>query len=102
MADADTPRAKIKKAVALRYEPNRDEVHAVAAKGKGKLAEKIIALAREHGVPITEDPDLVEVLARLELDQEIPPELYLVVAEVLVFVYKINDRWRDNLDRSRS
>lgn len=101
MADAQTPRAKIKKAVALRYEPGRDEAPSVAAKGRGKLAERIIALAREHGVPIKEDPDLVEVLARLEVDQEIPPELYLVVAEILAFVYKSNDRWRDNLARSR-
>lgn len=101
MAGETAPRAKIKKAVALRYEPSRDEAPSVAAKGQGKLAERIIALAREHGVPIKEDPDLVEVLARLEVDQEIPPELYLVVAEILAFVYKSNDRWRDDLDHRR-
>ncbi|MFH1058702.1 MAG: EscU/YscU/HrcU family type III secretion system export apparatus switch protein [Pseudomonadota bacterium] len=102
MAAPDPPRAKIKKAVALRYEPGRDEAHTLAALGRGKLAEKIIALAREHGVPIKEDPDLVEVLARLELDQEIPPELYLVVAEILAFVYQANARWQEHLARLRS
>lgn len=91
------PRAMIKKAVALRYQPARDQAPVVAAKGQGRLADKIIALAQEHGVPIKEDPDLVEILARLEVDQEIPPDLYLVVAEILAFVYKANDRWRDRM-----
>ncbi len=96
------PRAMIKKAVALRYQPSRDQAPVVSAKGQGLLAQKIIALAQEHGVPIKEDPDLVEILARLEVDQEIPPELYLVVAEILAFVYKANDRWRDRmLDQRR-
>jgi flagellar biosynthesis protein len=91
------PRAMIKKAVALRYQPARDQAPVVSAKGQGRLADKIIALAQEHGVPIKEDPDLVEVLARLEVDQEIPPDLYLVVAEMLAFVYKANDRWRERM-----
>ena len=96
------PRAMIKKAVALRYQPSRDQAPVVSAKGQGLLAQKIIALAQEHGVPIKEDPDLVEILARLEVDQEIPPELYLVVAEILAFVYKANDRSRDRmLDQRR-
>lgn len=96
------PRAMIKKAVALRYQPSRDQAPVVSAKGQGLLAQKIIAMAQEHGVPIKEDPDLVEILARLEVDQEIPAELYLVVAEILAFVYKANDRWRDRmLDQRR-
>lgn len=98
MSAADKPpRAMIKKAVALRYQPARDQAPVVSAKGQGRLADKIIALAQEHGVPIKEDPDLVEILARLEVDQEIPPDLYLVVAEILAFVYKANDRWRERM-----
>ena len=86
-------RALIKKAVALRYRAGQDEAPKVAAKGQGRLADKILALAREHGIPIKEDPDLVEVLARLEVDQEIPAELYMVVAEILAFVYRSNQQW---------
>ena len=56
-------------------------------------AEKIIKVAREHNIPIKEDADLVELLVQLDLEQEIPPELYKIVAEILAFVY--------NLDRSR-
>jgi len=65
----------------------------VKAKGMGNVAEKIIQLAQEHNIPIKEDPDLVELLVQLDLDQEIPPELYKIVAEILAFVY--------TLDRSR-
>ncbi|WDP89790.1 MAG: EscU/YscU/HrcU family type III secretion system export apparatus switch protein [Desulfobacter sp.] len=81
---------EIKTAVALRYDRLRDEAPTVTAKGRGQVAEKIIELAREHGVPVKDDPDLVEVLASLDLDQEIPPEIYVAVAELLAFVYSAN------------
>ncbi|PDO11221.1 MAG: hypothetical protein BLM47_03240 [Candidatus Reconcilbacillus cellulovorans] len=75
-------------AVALRYVPARHEAPVVVAKGRGRVAEALIAKAREHGVPIHEDPSLVELLIRLDVDQAIPPELYALVAEVLAFVYR--------------
>lgn len=78
---------KIRKAVALHYGPDQD-APTVAAKGKGILADKIIDLAEQHGVPLQEDASLVEVLAQLDLDQQIPPELYQLVAEILSFVYR--------------
>ncbi len=81
---------EIKKAVALRYDREQDDAPTVTAKGQGKVAENIIELAREHGIPIKDDPDLVEVLASLEIDQEIPPEIYVAVAELLAFVYSAN------------
>ena len=78
------------KAVALRYKPHEgDEVPKLVAKGRGEVARKIIELAREHGVPVQEDPALVELLLRLDLSEEIPPELYEVVAKVLAFVYSL-------------
>jgi len=80
------------KAVALRYDPEIHEAPVVTAKGRGLLAEKIIELARESGVPIKEDPQLVEYLAMLDIYQEIPPELYQVVAEILAFVYRLDRR----------
>jgi flagellar biosynthesis protein len=58
------------------------------------VAEKIIALARESGVPLRQDPDLVQVLSQLDLRQEIPPSLYQVVAELLAFIYRLNNDYR--------
>lgn len=77
-----------KKAVALRYKPEQTDAPYVAAKGKGLVAENILAQAKKHGVPIHEDASLVEVLSSLELEQHIPPELYQLVAEVLTFIYQ--------------
>jgi flagellar biosynthesis protein len=86
----DTPAKK--KAVALRYDTSRDSAPKIVAKGAGALAEKIIALAKEHGIPIQEDADLVEVLAKLNLNADIPPDTYLVVAEILAFIYRANTK----------
>jgi flagellar biosynthesis protein len=80
--------SEAKKAVALRYSPESDHAPILTAKGKGRVAEEIIRRAREHGVPIQEDASLVEVLSKLDLDTEIPPELYQLVAEVLSFIYR--------------
>lgn len=91
-----------KKAVALQYRPEADNAPTVKAKGRGDVARRIIELAREHGIPIQEDPDLVEVLGRLELDQEIPPHVYVAVAEILAFVYQANDAWRQRQPGDRT
>jgi flagellar biosynthesis protein len=81
---------KPKKAVALKYKPGDDHAPRVTAKGTGRLAERIIEMARKHGIPVKDDPDLVEVLSRLDLHDQIPPQLYVVVAELLAFVYRLN------------
>jgi flagellar biosynthesis protein len=81
-----------KKAVALRYQQDRDQAPRVVAKGRGKIAEKIVALAHEHKVPLVEDRNLMQVLEALDVDTEIPAELYQAVAEVLVFVYRMNSK----------
>jgi flagellar biosynthesis protein len=85
-----TERIQKKKAVALTYLPKLDEAPKVVAKGKGKMAEKIIKLAREHNVYIHNDADLIEVLSQLDLNDEIPSDLYVVVSELLAFVYFLN------------
>ena len=85
--------AKAKKktaAVALNYRPETDRAPKIVAKGSGKVAEKIIRLAEAHGIHIHNDPDLIEVLSRLDLNDEIPPHLYVVIAELLAFIYAIN------------
>lgn len=79
-----------KKAVALKYNKDKDRAPKVVAKGKGYIAEKIIQAARENNVPLYEDKNLSQVLEALDLDTEIPPELYRAVAEVLAFIYKLN------------
>lgn len=81
-----------KKAVALTYNPEQGEAPVVVAKGHGQIAERILEKAKESGVPIQEDVSLVEVLSKLDIDQQIPPALYQLVAEVLSFVYKADQR----------
>ncbi|HOJ14394.1 MAG TPA: EscU/YscU/HrcU family type III secretion system export apparatus switch protein [Deltaproteobacteria bacterium] len=78
------------RAVALKYERGRDPAPRVTAKGSGAVAAKILELARKHGVPIEKDPALLDALYRLDLNEEIPEELYRVVAEILAFVYRMN------------
>ena len=80
------------KAVALRYERGKDPAPRVTAKGRGKVAEKILSLAREHGIPIRQDKALLDALYRLDINEEIPEELYRVIAEVLAFIYRMNRR----------
>lgn len=76
-----------KKAAALRYRPRTDRAPRVVARGSGAVAERILSIAREHNIPLREDPQLVEVLSSLDIHEEIPQELYKAVAEVLVYVY---------------
>jgi flagellar biosynthesis protein len=83
-----------KKAVALRYDRGKDPAPTVVGKGLGILAEKIIELAKEHNIPVHEDSDLVDILAKLDLYEEIPPSTYIVVAEILAFVYKANNDYK--------
>jgi flagellar biosynthesis protein len=91
----------IKKAVALKYAPDQKSAPVLVAKGKGHLAEAIMKKAKDNGVPVQEDLSLVEVLSKLDLDQEIPPELYKLVAEVLSFIYRSDGRAKQQV-RKRS
>ncbi len=81
-------------AVALKYLRGEDEAPRVVAKGRGAVAEKILELARRHGIPVHPDTDLVEVLVKLELNDLIPPELYKAVAEILSHLYRMNKTFR--------
>lgn len=76
-------------AAALSYEEGRDAPRVVAS-GRGEMARRIVELAAEAGVPVRHDPALAEALARLELDLEIPPDLYAAVAEVLAWAYRLD------------
>lgn len=76
---------KVKQAIALEYDPS-DDAPRVIASGRGILAERIIERAQESDVPIHRDDKLADTLSRLEVGDMIPPELYEVVAEILIFV----------------
>lgn len=81
----DAPRAL---AVALKYAPG-DAAPTVVAKGRGLIAEEIIARAKEHGVYVHESPELVALLSNVNLDDQIPPALYVAVAELLAWLYRV-------------
>jgi flagellar biosynthesis protein len=82
-------------AAALKYDTRKDAAPKVIAKGQGTIAEKIIELAKKNNVPIKSDPGLVQILSKLDIDEQIPTELYKAVAEILAFVYSANDRYRE-------
>lgn len=85
---------RLSKAVALSYEKEQG-APVVVASGQGTIAEKILSTAKEAGVEVVADPDLVELLAGVPLGMEIPAELYQAVAEVLAFVYRVNGKYKD-------
>lgn len=79
---------KRKEAVALSYEATKNDVPKVIAKGKGIVADNILEKAKENNIPIQEDPTLIELLSKLNINDSIPEELYQAVAEVFAFVYR--------------
>lgn len=82
----------MKKAVALRYDHTKEKAPKVIAKGKGETAESIIKIAQLHNLPIRKDEDLIELLSKVEIDREIPENLYIAVAEVFKFIYSITHK----------
>ncbi|MCP3941190.1 MAG: flagellar biosynthesis protein FlhB [Desulfobacteraceae bacterium] len=84
------PKKIYKKAVALKYDRQKEDAPRIVAKGQGLVAQNIIELAKKNNIPIKDDPDLIEVLSSLEINEEIPSEIYVAVAELLAFVYSMN------------
>jgi len=85
---AQTPSDPTREAIALAYRQT-DAAPRVVARGKGLIAEEIIARAHEHGVYVHESPELVALLTQVDIDQSIPPQLYLAVAELLAWLYRL-------------
>lgn len=98
MREYEREKQKEKTAVAVAYEPG-DAAPKILATGKGRVAERIIEKAKEHDVPFYQDNKLAETLSKLEIGDTIPPELYEVVAEILVFVDDM-DRMKAKLQKS--
>lgn len=86
-------------AVALKYAPG-DLAPRVVAKGRGLIAEEIIARAREHGVYVHESPELVALLSQVDIDAHIPPTLYLAVAELLAWLWRVESQQRFSAEES--
>lgn len=87
---AKQPTDPTREAIALAYRQT-DAAPRVVARGKGLIAEEIIARAREHGVYVHESPELVALLTQVDIDEHIPPQLYMAVAELLAWLYRIEN-----------
>ena len=85
---------KKKKAAALKYNQLIDKAPKLIAKGQGSVAEEIIKRAKEHNIFIKEDSDLVEVLYTLDINDEIPESLYMVIARLLTELYELNKKYK--------
>jgi flagellar biosynthesis protein len=94
-----TPAALPRQAVGLRYGRGDAAAPRIVAKGTGEVAERILAIARESGVPVEHDPDLVQMLSRSELGEEIPVQLYEGVARLLGWLWRINEAARSDAPR---
>lgn len=89
----DTGNKKPTRAAAIQYDPERDRAPVMSAFGEGYMADRIIEKATEAGVPIQKDANLAGMLAGLSVGDEIPPELYEVVARVLIFVSQVDQSY---------
>ncbi len=94
------PKNEPKSAVGLTYTQEQGSAPTVVAKGFGDLAEDIISLAKEHGILIHEDAELSQFLSTLDLGQEIPDELYHVIAELIAFSYVLQGKFPDSWGKS--
>jgi len=81
-----------KKAVALKYDKEKEEAPRVISKGEGETAKNIIKIALLNDLPIQKDEDLIELLSKVELNKEVPQNLYKAVAEVFSFIYTITKK----------
>ena len=97
MAEDEIKKPK-RAAIALRYDVEKDKAPLILATGRGPVADEILRVAEENKIPLYEDPELVKLLSKLEIEAEVPPELYVLVAEVLFFVYKL-DRMAEKRER---
>lgn len=104
MSSEDKPakqRHTRQRAVALRYEED-DKAPKVVAAGAGEIARRILDLAYENNIPIKKDDSLVDILSKLDVGFEIPPETYRAVAEILAFLYRTDEKWRKLVEEKKS
>ncbi len=90
-----------RRAIALHWTPLEDDVPKVTAMGTGILADKIVRLAKENSIPIREDKDLIQILSLLHIGENIPPETYTAIAEILIFIYWSNRQYEKVFNHDR-
>ena len=88
-----TPRKN--QAVALQYREKEDQAPRVIAKGEGNIAQTIKEIAEKNGIPLHRDDTLVELLGQIEINREIPSELYGAIAEILSWIYRANNAFKE-------
>lgn len=88
----------IKKAAALQYDLDNDSAPKIVAKGQGEIAKNIIKIAEENNLPIKKDEDLVELLSKIDVEQEIPANMYKAVAEVFSFIYNMSNKHKQEIE----
>ena len=93
----DDNKKNVKRAAAISYAPDEHEAPILAAFGEGYLAEKIVSVAKESGVPVLPDPNLTAMLSRISVGDEISPEMYEAVAKVLAFVGEMDRRYGEKV-----
>ncbi|NLD48436.1 MAG: flagellar biogenesis protein [Clostridiaceae bacterium] len=86
---------KIKQVAALKYSPDNNDAPQIIGLGKGETAEKILEIAKERNIPVYKNEELAQTLNTLNIGEEIPPELYEIVAEILVFIGNLDNRLGD-------
>lgn len=91
----------IKKAAALKYDMENDTAPKVIAKGQGETAKNIIKIAEANNLPIKKDEDLVELLSKIDIDQEIPSNMYKAVAEVFSFIYSMSNKHKQQIQNNK-
>ena len=99
MKEIKKVKKEIKHAAALQYMPGSDNAPKVIATGKGELAERIVDKAKENDVPVYQDKNLAKTLSALGIGEEIPPEIYEVVAEILIFVGNVDKSYGERYGR---
>ncbi len=94
-------RNPVPEAVAIRYDRERENAPRVVAKGRGTIAQQLMAIAKKHAVPVYQNQTVTQLLMAVELDREIPPELYQAVANVLAYVYRLDGRAAEKTRKRR-
>jgi len=89
----------VARAAAIKYDPGEHDVPVLAAFGEGYLAEKIVSVAKESGVPVLPDPSLASMLSKISVGDEISPEMYEAVAKVLAFVGEVDRKYGERIRR---
>lgn len=93
-----SPEPLPRQATALKYDLQKEDAPEVVASGSGEIAEEILNVAAEHAIPVYKDPSLAQALGQLELGSLVPPQLYQAVAEVLVFVYSLDQTHKKEIE----